>query len=246
MRWSLLLLLAACAPEHQVDGRVYELKIPEGDDGQALPLLILAHGYGVNGIGQDFLFPFSKQVDPKRFLYVEAHGTQDRSGRRFWNATDACCNFESLPVDDVAFFRALVDDVKRQHAVKSVFVVGHSNGAFMALRLACDAPDLFDGIVSVSGSTWLDATRCGAGKAVPLLFVHGTADGTIPLRRARRPLPRRRREFDPLRQPRGLLQRSRSAGARRLPHLAARGRDPARALHRWPRRERGRTVDDGG
>lgn len=180
MRWSLLLLFVACAPEHQLGGRPYELKVPSGDDGQALPLLILAHGYGVNGIGQDFLFPFSKQVDAKRFLYVEAHGTQDRAGRRFWNATDECCNFENLPVDDVAFFRALVDDVKAQHAVKSVFVVGHSNGAFMALRLACDAPDAFDGIVSVSGSTWLDPTRCGAGRAVPLLLVHGTVDGTIP------------------------------------------------------------------
>lgn len=180
MRWSLLLLFVACAPEHQVNGRPYELKIPKGDDGTALPLLILAHGYGVNGIGQDFLFPFSKQVDEQRFLYVEAHGTQDRSGRRFWNATEACCNFEGLPVDDVAFFRGLVDDVKAQHPVKSVFVVGHSNGAFMALRLACDAPEVFDGIVSVSGSTWLDPTRCGEGEAVPLLFVHGTVDTTIP------------------------------------------------------------------
>ncbi len=180
MRWLSLLLFVACAPEHQINGRPYELLAPKGDDGSALPLLILAHGYGVNGVGQDFLFPFSKQVDARRFLYVEAHGTQDGSGRRFWNATDQCCNFEAIPVDDVAFFRALIDDVKTRHEVSKVFVVGHSNGAFMALRLACDAPDAFDGIVSVSGSTWLDPTRCGEGKAVPVLLVHGTVDDTIP------------------------------------------------------------------
>lgn len=183
MRFTLaaVAFLTACAPENLVLGRPYELKVPTGDDGQtALPLLILAHGYGVNGVGQDFLFPFSKQVDGKRFLYAEPHGTQDREGRRFWNATDQCCNFENLPVDDVAFFRALVDDIKTRHPVKSVFVVGHSNGGFMALRLLCDAPDMLDGVVAVSASTWNDPTRCPEGEAVPLLLVHGTDDGTIP------------------------------------------------------------------
>ena len=172
--------LSACAPEHEVLGRAYELRVPKDDDGSPLPLLILAHGYGVNGIGQDLIFPFSKQVDGKRFLYVEAHGTQDRAGRRFWNATDACCNFEHLAVDDVAFFRALIDDVKAQHAVTSVFVVGHSNGGFMTLRLACEASDVIDAVTSVSASTWNDFTRCPAGRAIPMLLVHGTLDTTIP------------------------------------------------------------------
>jgi polyhydroxybutyrate depolymerase len=170
----------SCAPEHAVQGRPYELTLPASDDGSPLPLVILAHGYGVNGVGQDFLFPFSKIVDSNRFLYAEPHGTQDRAGRRFWNATDQCCNFEKLPVDDVGFFRALIDDVKATHAVKKVFVVGHSNGGFMALRLACEASDAIDGVVSVSGSTWNDFTRCPSGRVIPLLLVHGTVDGTIP------------------------------------------------------------------
>lgn len=175
-----LFALCACAPEHLVQGRPYELKMPAGDDGSPLPLLILAHGYGVNGVGQDFVFPFSKQVDAKRFLYAEPHGTQDRLGRRFWNATDECCNFEELPVDDVAFFRALIDDVKAQHPVSKVFVVGHSNGGFMTLRLACDAADVIDAVAAVSASTWNDFTRCPASKSIPLLLVHGTVDGTVP------------------------------------------------------------------
>ena len=172
--------LSACAPEHIVLSRAYELHVPRDDDGSPLPLLILAHGYGVNGIGQDFVFPFSKQVDALHFLYVEANGTQDRAGRRFWNATDACCNFENLPVDDVAFFRALIDDVKAKHAVTSVFIVGHSNGGFMTLRLACEASDVIDAVAAVSSSTWNDFTRCPAGRAIPVLLVHGTADTTIP------------------------------------------------------------------
>jgi polyhydroxybutyrate depolymerase len=145
-----------------------------------MPLLILAHGYGVNGTAQDFLFPFSKQVDAKQFRYALPHGTQDGNGKRFWNATDACCDFGPLTIDDVAFFRAVVEKAKSEFAVTKVFLVGHSNGAFMSLRLACEAGDVFDGVVAVSGSTWNDATRCPDGRAVPILLVHGTADDTIP------------------------------------------------------------------
>lgn len=175
-----LFALCACAPEHVVQGRPYELIAPADDDGQPLPLVILAHGYGVNGTGQGFIFPFAKIVDAQRFLYAEPHGTQDRDGRRFWNATEACCNFERLPVDDVGFFRALIDDVKSKHAVSKVFVIGHSNGGFMTLRLACEASAVIDGVASVSGSTWNDFTRCPEGSSIPLLLVHGTIDQTIP------------------------------------------------------------------
>jgi polyhydroxybutyrate depolymerase len=180
---AVLLLELACAPEHQVQGRPYLLQAPTGlDAGTPLPLLILAHGYGVNGFGQDLVFPFSAQVDAKGFLYALPDGTEDSSGRRFWNATDACCNNDHRAVDDVGFFRALIADIKAQRAVKPghVFVVGHSNGAFMALRLACEASDVIDGVVAVSGSTWLDARRCPDGRHIPVLLVHGVDDTVVP------------------------------------------------------------------
>ena len=49
----------------------------------------------------------------------------------------------------------------------------------MALRLACEASDVIDGIVSVAGSTWADFSRCPDGRAIPILLVHGTNDQTI-------------------------------------------------------------------
>lgn len=182
MRGALLVasVLLSCAPEHSVLGRPYELHEP-GLAREALPLVILAHGYGVNGVGQDLIFPFSKQVEARRFLYALPNGTQDALGKRFWNATDACCNNDGVPVDDVAFFRALIDDVKQEHAVGRVYVVGHSNGGFMALRLACDAPDLVDGVVAVSASTFNEPLRCPDGRAVPVLLVHGTEDTWVPI-----------------------------------------------------------------
>lgn len=175
-----VLLSLGCAPEQSVLGRPYELVSSPGAE-KELPLLILAHGYSASGPLQDFLFPFSKLQESRAFHYARLNGTLDRVGKRFWNASDFCCNFEDVPVDDVAYFRAVIEDVKAQRAVKPghVFVVGHSNGAFMALRLACEASDVVDGIVAVSGSTWTDFSRCPDGRAIPILFVHGTVDGTI-------------------------------------------------------------------
>lgn len=176
-----LLLFCACAPQAVVQGRAYEVRAPRGAT-EPLPVLVLAHGYGATGFAQDVVFPFSKQVEARRFLYVLPNGSTDIRGKHFWNATEDCCNRYGAEVDDVGFFRALLEDVKANHAVQpgKVFIAGHSNGAFMALRLACDAPELFDGVVSVSGSTWRDAQRCGDGRAVPVLFVHGTEDDAVP------------------------------------------------------------------
>ncbi len=175
-----VVLSLGCAPDQSVLGRPYELVTSPGAEGE-LPLLLLAHGYSASGPLQDFVFPFSKLQESRAFHYARLNGTLDRVGKRFWNATDFCCNFEDVPVDDVAYFRAVIEDVKAQRAVKPghVFVVGHSNGAFMALRLACEASDVIDGIVAVSGSTWTDFSRCPDGRKIPILLVHGTDDGTI-------------------------------------------------------------------
>lgn len=178
---SMVAVASSCAADLTVLGRPVDVTVPKGSsDDTPMPLLILAHGFGVNGTGQDFIFPFSKEVDARQFRYARPHGTQGADGKRFWNATDACCDFGPLNVDDVGFFRAIVERAKSEFAVTKVFVVGHSNGGFMALRLACEASDVFDGIVSVSGSTWNDAAKCPDGRAVPVLLVHGTADDTIP------------------------------------------------------------------
>ena len=179
--FATLAVASSCAADLTVQGRPVDVTVPQGSSAQTpMPLLILAHGYGVNGHVQNLVFPFSQQIDARQFRYALPHGTQDANGKRFWNATNACCDFGPLNVDDVGYFRAIVERAKSEFAVTKVFLVGHSNGAFMSLRLACEAGDVFDGIVAVSGSTWNDATRCPDGRAVPILLVHGTADDTIP------------------------------------------------------------------
>lgn len=156
--------------------------VPAGADrATPLPLIILLHGYGVTAELQELLFQLSNQADTRGFLYAEPNGAVDRKNKRFWNATDACCNFDHLEVDDVGYLRALVADVKTEHPVDAskVFVIGHSNGGFMALRMACEAGDLIRGVVSVAGSGWLETARCGSGPPVSVLQIHGTSDSVI-------------------------------------------------------------------
>ena len=166
LRWiAPLLCLAACGPQYQVDGRPYALSVPPSVTGP-LPLVVLLHGYGVNADGQEVALPFSRDVAARRFFYALPNGTIDAKGKRFWNATDACCNDGEIPVDDVGFLRAVIADVKANHPGqidgRRVFLIGHSNGGFMALRMACEAGDVVTGVMSLAGSALNHNTTCHA------------------------------------------------------------------------------------
>ena len=58
-------------------------------------------------------------------------------------------------------------------------MVGHSNGAFMSHRMACEHSDVLAGIITFSGVMWDKKEMCNPTKPVHVLHVHGTNDGTI-------------------------------------------------------------------
>jgi polyhydroxybutyrate depolymerase len=156
--------------------------VPAGvDPAKPSPLFILLHGYGASGFVQELLFQLRPQADAHGFLYAFPDGTVDGGGKRFWNATDACCNFDGSTVDDVAYLSGLVDEIGQHYKVdpKRVYFLGHSNGGFMSHRLACDRADLVAGVASLAGATWLDPTMCNPSKPIAVLQIHGTADDTV-------------------------------------------------------------------
>lgn len=161
--------------------RPYTLRAPTPNLVTPLPLVILLHGYGASGQIQNLYFGLSAQADRSGLLLATPDGTSDANNSRFWNATDACCNFAAAPVDDVEYLHAIIDDAQRRYAVdpKRIFLIGHSNGGFMSHRMACDASSRIAAIVSFAGVTWKNAARCGAQAGVSVLQVHGTMDGTI-------------------------------------------------------------------
>src|SRR2546423_6613422 len=60
-----------------------------------------------------------------------------------------------------------------------VFIVGHSLGAHMAHRMACDAAGDVVAIMSLAGQVSKVPADCVPARAVSVLQIHGTADGSI-------------------------------------------------------------------
>jgi polyhydroxybutyrate depolymerase len=85
-------------------------------------------------------------------------------------------------VDDVAYLAAVIDDVQRRFNVdaRRIFLVGHSNGGFMAHRFACERPELVRGIVSIAGAGPLDRSACkNPSSSLRVLEIHGDADPIV-------------------------------------------------------------------
>ncbi len=145
------------------------------------PLILLLHGYGSNGAAVDSWMGFESIIDTYGFLYAHPNGTKDAGGNRFWNATDACCNFGGSSVDDAGYLSALIDTVADRFNLDPdrVYIGGHSNGGFMSYRMACDYSGRVAAIMSLAGATWDNDADCNATSPVHIAQVHGTSDATI-------------------------------------------------------------------
>jgi polyhydroxybutyrate depolymerase len=147
----------------------------------AAPLVVMLHGYAASGALEETYLGLTAQADARGFLYAYPDGTVDTGGNRFWNATDACCDLYGAGVDDSTYLHDLIVEIGLHYAVdpKRVYVVGHSNGGFMAYRMACDHADQIAAIASLAGAMWNDVASCSPTTSVAVLEIHGTADAVI-------------------------------------------------------------------
>jgi len=160
--------------------RTARMQFPPDTEGEAIPLVLSLHGYSGEAAAHDWYFGLSERILEYGFALITPQGTTDSRGNAFWNATDACCNFEGSEVDDIGWLNALVAEAGEIVNVSGVHVVGYSNGGFMAYRLACDGLEGLVSIVSLAGSSFGDPQRCADASAVSVLQIHGTADLDIP------------------------------------------------------------------
>ena len=175
---------AALASEITVDAGRGPVTVYVPDDYAAetpTPLIVMLHAFGGTGQGHEAYMKFLDVHEEYGFLYAHPDGTQNGGGQQFWNATDACCDFGSSGVDDSGYLAALLDAIEAQLNVdpRRVYFVGHSNGGFMAHRMACDHADRIAAVASLAGVVWNDPQDCGARSPVHALQIHGTADAVI-------------------------------------------------------------------
>jgi polyhydroxybutyrate depolymerase len=156
------------------------LQVPASRAGQKLPLVLWLHGYGASGglfIGQ---LGVSELADELGFAYLAPDGMPDRFGRRFWNAGAACCDFDHKRPDHVRELKAMLDVALTDAAVDParVYVVGYSNGAFMAHRLACD-DERVRAIAAIAGAGPRSDEPCPRKAPLGVLAVHGDEDEVV-------------------------------------------------------------------
>lgn len=149
--------------------------------GQRGPFVLFLHGLGASGSTLAKALGVAALSDKKRFAWAAPDGPTNRRGQRFWNASKACCDFDGAATDHVAELGAVLAAARTNPSVdpKRVFVVGYSNGGFMAHRLACTTAGIA-GIVSIAGAGPADADPpCKPAAPVAVLQIHGDADDVV-------------------------------------------------------------------
>jgi polyhydroxybutyrate depolymerase len=162
--------------------RAVTVQVPPGLDPRLpAPVLVLLHGFGGSGGDQEGYMRFGPVAARRGMLYLHPDGTRDANGHTFWNATDACCDVDRSGVDDSSYLAGLITEIERHVAVdpRRIYVAGHSNGAFMSYRMACDHADTVAAIVSLAGASFADREACRPKAPVTILQIQGTADDVV-------------------------------------------------------------------
>lgn len=165
--------------------RRYRLFVPAAlPTSTRAPLLVALHG----GLGSSAQFAantgFDGLAEANGFVVVYPDGigaASDGSGGQTWNGGSCCGAAARLGVDDVGFVRQLLDALERDLAVDParIFVAGHSNGAILAYRLACELSDRIAAIGVQAGSLEIDG--CAPSRPVAAFHLHGGADTNLPI-----------------------------------------------------------------
>jgi len=181
-RWIITLLsLAVCAQAAASDPEVHVLPVADRAPRERLPLLLYLHGLGGSG-AEALTNPELRALAQRgRMVLVAPDGNLDREGRRFWNAGGACCNFDGQAVNDVARLEALLYHWTQRPEIDParVYVVGFSNGGFMAHRLACYMDDRLAAVVSIGGAGRAREEACTPVSTIAVLEIHGDADPIV-------------------------------------------------------------------
>ena len=145
-----------------------------------IPLVMLLHGYTMSAESIDRFFGISGRVETDRFALIVPDGTENAVGDRFWNATPQCCDFALQQIDDVSYLSVLVAEARNHAEFDRLYLIGYSNGGYMSYRLACEGLTGLTAIVSLAGSSFVDAEQCLYGSPISVLQIHGDADMLVP------------------------------------------------------------------
>lgn len=157
--------------------RTYLLHVPVGYDAKTpLPLVFVLHGATQSPDSAEKMSGMSAKADQAHFIVVYPRGTGQLPT---WNARKCCGYAIRNDIDDIGFFRALLEKLGHDYAIDRtrIYFTGISNGAMMSYRVACEMSEQVAAIAPVEGALNVD---CHPSKPVSVVIFHGTADRLVP------------------------------------------------------------------
>jgi polyhydroxybutyrate depolymerase len=161
----------------QFDGleRSYDIVAPASSE--PLPVIVAFHGFTQSSELHREMTGLGDAALERGFIAVFPMGSiPDGASQPYFNL--ATTDDESLS-DDIGLTEAILADVASEHCVDEtrIYATGWSNGGMLASTLACELPDRFAAVASVSGVVLRDDCP---DDPVPIIILHGTTDSLVP------------------------------------------------------------------
>lgn len=170
----------------EVDGRARScaVRLPSAYGDRPLPLVLALHGATSNPRMMEHFCGLTATGEAEGFVVGYPSGNGALANVLTWNG-GRCCGYSfQMGIDDVAFFRRLIPDLVASLRIDAerVYVVGMSNGAHMAYRLAAEKVSGIAAVGAVAGPMALPADEVLADPPppMPIIHIHGTDDEFAP------------------------------------------------------------------
>jgi polyhydroxybutyrate depolymerase len=148
---------------------------------KSVPLVMVFHGGGGDGIGTSRLTKFNQLADKENFLVVYPNGIGNNwnDGRESFEASQA----HKEKIDDVAFVNAMIDAIAKEYKIdsKRIYSTGISNGGIFSHYLGANVSNRIAAIAPVVGGMADPFYKNFKPKEpVSVLIIQGTADPLVP------------------------------------------------------------------
>ncbi|MFN4260994.1 MAG: alpha/beta hydrolase family esterase [Gemmataceae bacterium] len=161
--------------------RGYLIHVPPAYDGKKpVPVVLAFHGGGSNAEQMVEFCGLNNKADKEGFIVVYPKGSGRFEKIATWNAGNCCGYAMRREIDDVAFVKALLDDLEQTVRVdpKRVYATGMSNGAMISYRLASELSERIAAIAPVGGP--MGTATCSPKRPVSVIHFHGGNDQFAP------------------------------------------------------------------
>lgn len=146
---------------------------------RSAPIIVVLSGISASvstEVGRDHFVPYADAGEAE-LVYPVAY-------QESWNAGGCCGKASARNIDDVAFLKALAERVDPGH-VRPLYLVGYSNGARIAYRMACGAPGYYDAYAMVKGDP---QPGCVVSRPTTIVQVAARNDYAVPYKPGERGL----------------------------------------------------------